>query len=625
MKRSVQIIFAALSVVLSSCSEEVLLPDQGNGDIQQAPELVPLVLSTAPETKTILSGTTVNWTSDDQIAVFDDLHYLNCFDAVSVKGSTAVFEGKVAAKTTDFYAVYPYESAVKADADNLYLTLPCVQTSRVGSFAEEHNISIAHGQKEVDADVVEGLVFRNVCSLIKFTLPDKLSRISEVSFTASNRMLAGDLTVVKTDYGVSVNNGSNTVNMKGTFAAGSTFYFVVAPGEIKGFNITVTAENGANYTKSSTKIFSAEAGMIKDLGVIDFPIEPKVWAEHLYPSGKLSGTSVHLDLGLPPGMEDYVDKVEAYLRGRYNGNFYRTIVMNASSGIKPLVTMNVLSGSSYLQQGDYDATVIIYMNDRTIEKTIPVTVPVPEYVVTVSAYTSYSKYREGLVSEANNCNAETIYDLQCSVNISDEILTIFNLRGCTVNLKKSGSSNALLSNADSKKSKFFSNSALSDLDWGEYQLSAQVTFDGVTHLSSPITLHITGLPYTASPPSNSVSHPWSGSANSWGSSFVRLHAHTISQKFHVPGDMGVAASQNARIYRANNATDYVFKVSGAEVYRYQGSNSSRYTATSVNQSYSAILRSSNPSVEISNSYGTGDSFLSESTNAKVYSVSVKYR
>ena len=97
MKRIGIIIFVALTVVLASCSGEAILPDQGLDSVQPAPELAPLSISTGVQTKTVLSGTTVNWTADDQIAVFDDLHYLNCFDAVSVSGASAVFEGKVAA------------------------------------------------------------------------------------------------------------------------------------------------------------------------------------------------------------------------------------------------------------------------------------------------------------------------------------------------------------------------------------------------------------------------------------------------------------------------------------------------------------------------------------------------
>lgn len=630
MKRIGIIISAALAAVLSSCSGEAILPDQGIDSVQPAPELVPLSISTGTQTKTVLSGTTVNWTADDQIAVFDDLHYLNRFDAVSVSGSSAVFEGKVAARTTDFYAVYPYASAVRTDGDNLYVTLPSEQTSKIGSFADDHNISIAHGQKTVDADVVEGLVFRNVCSLIKFTLPDKLSRISEVSFTASNRLLAGDLTISKSDYGVGVKSGSNTVKMKGSFGAGSTFFFVVAPGDISGFTITVTAENGANYSKTSSKNFSAEAGKIKDLGVIEFSVEPRVWAEHTYPSGKLSGTSVMLDLGLPPGMEEYVDRVEAYVQKPGYGNVYRSVALEASRGeVKPSVEMKVPYGNSYMQRGEYVAHITYYMNGKTIGRDVAFTVPAPDIYVTASAYTSYSKYSSGYVSEANSCNAETIYDIRCSVNVSDDLLSSYGLSGCVVTLKKSGVENILNRNASGEivdklyRSNFFELASLSGQAWGEYQLTAKVTFDGITRSSPPVTLHITGLPYTASPPSNGGAHPWSGSAYAWDSGFVRLHSHTISQNFHAPGNIGVTASQDVRIYTRVYSTEYAFKVSGTTLYS-KSQSSTGGSETKVNASYSAILTSSNPVVSLSNSNGSGDVWL-EYTNVKVYSVSVKYR
>lgn len=631
MKRIGIIIFAALAVVLSSCSGEEILPDQVIDGVQPAPELVPLSISTGTQTKTVLSGTTVNWTADDQIAVFDDLHYLNCFDAVSVNGTIAVFEGKVAAKTTDFYAVYPYASAVRIDDDNLYVKLPSEQTSKVSSFAEEHNISVAHGQKTVDADVVEGLVFRNVCSLIKFTLPDKLSRISEVSFTASNRLLAGDLMISKSDYGVDVKNGSNTVKMKGSFGAGSTFYFVVAPGDIRGFSITVTAENGANYSKTSSKNFSAEAGKIKDLGVIEFSVEPKVWAEHAYPSGKLSGTSVMLDLGLPPGMEEYVDRVEAYVQKNGQDNVYRSIALDASRGeVKPSVEMKVLYGNSYMQRGEYVAHITYYMNGKTIDRDVAFTVPAPDIYVTASAYTSYSKYSSGYVSEANACNAETIYDIRCSVNVSDDLLSSYGLSGCVVTLKKSsGVENILNRNANGEivdklyRSNFFELSSLSGQAWGEYQLTAKVTFDGITRSSPPVTLHITGLPYRAAPPTNSGAHPWAGSANKWDAGYVRLHNHTISQTFHAPSNVNVSVYQNTRIYtRADDCTYRLLLGSNTLYSRDQYSFLGQ--ATNVNESYNAVLSVSNPVLQISNSYGTGDAGF-EYTNVKVYEIKVNYR
>lgn len=241
--KKINIILAALAVAaVSSCSyEEHGLTPEVDGP-QPAEELVPLCISTGDMTKTSLQGSTVNWTSDDEIAVFDNVNYPNKFTITSVDGSDAVFEGLVSIGTTDFYAVYPYSSAKSIDASNITVTLPAAQTSAAGTFAEEHNISVARGVKVPGEESVEGIRFDNVCGLIRFTVPQRIAAVKNVVFQAENRSLAGDLIISKDDLKVeSVANGTNSVSMSGDFAAGSTFYFVVAPGEVNGFSITVTA------------------------------------------------------------------------------------------------------------------------------------------------------------------------------------------------------------------------------------------------------------------------------------------------------------------------------------------------------------------------------------------------
>ena len=101
---------------------------------------------------------------------------------------------------------------------------------------------------------------------------DSLAAVSEVSFTANDKDIAGNLTVSKSDVQtvVSVSDASRTITMKGSFQAGSTFYFVVAPGDINGFSIKVVAENGAEFSKVSAKSITVAAGAVKNLGVIDF-------------------------------------------------------------------------------------------------------------------------------------------------------------------------------------------------------------------------------------------------------------------------------------------------------------------------------------------------------------------
>ena len=621
--KKINIILAALAVAaVSSCSyEEHGLTPEVNGP-QPAEELVPLCISTGDMTKTSLQGSTVNWTSDDEIAVFDNVNYPNKFTITSVDGSDAVFEGLVSVGTTDFYAVYPYSSAKSIDASNITVTLPAAQTSAAGTFAEEHNISVASGVKVPGEESVEGIRFDNVCGLIRFTVPQRIAAVKNVVFQAENRSLAGDLIISKDDLKVeSVANGTNSVSLSGDFAAGSTFYFVVAPGEVNGFSITVTAQNGATYSKVSSKSFTVESAAMKNLGEIDFKAEPGAKAEHTYSNGTLTGTMVTLTPGLPAGMEAYVQNLTATMTK--NGVEYRKISKSSASATE---VMEVADGMTYVPQGDYVVEYTYTLNGVAETKTVNVTVPAPTFTVSASAYTSYSKYLEGNISAANNCAPETIYDIKCSVSISDDVLKQLEMSSCAVTLKRpSGSEISLSGSVNKKAGSFLSTSQYNVSEWGAYALSSSVTFDGVTESCAPKNLHITGLPYRAAPPTNGGSHPWAGSANKWESSYVRLHKHTISQTFHAPSNVNVSVYQNARIYTRSDDLTYTLSLSGNNLYSItQSSYIPATKTTNVNESYNAVLNGSNPQLQISNSYGTGDAWL-EYTNVKVYEIKVNYR
>ena len=366
------LLIVTIAALLSSCARESL-----------PPELVPLCLSTGVETKTSLSGTSVKWTSDDQIAVFDDLHYRNRFEAVSVDGSNAVFKGKVTARTTDFYAVYPYSGAVSADAENIYVMLPVDQQPVAGSFAEEHNVSIAHGTKAVEDVRVDGLVFENTCALLKFTVPAMFSSIGEASFTADNRALAGKMIYSNDEKSVvGVTEGSNTVTLEGQLKGGKEYFFVVSPGEVNGFSLSITdSSNGVTLTNESTKSFEAKAGTIQDLGEVKIVVKPRVWAQHVYSGGKHVRTDVWLDLGLPSGIEKYVEEVYGYLHpsGGSVSNLCRTFVMSKSQGnVKfPYLMLDPMS-KSCLSEGYYVANVTYALSGYSyVNTTVVAYIPAP--------------------------------------------------------------------------------------------------------------------------------------------------------------------------------------------------------------------------------------------------------
>ena len=624
--KKINIILSALAIAAaSSCSYEEHNVTPEIAGPQPAEELVPLCLTTGEMTKTSLQGTTVNWTSDDEIAVFDNVNYPNRFTAVSVEGSLAVFEGLVGAATTEFYAVYPYSSAKSIDASNITVTLPAAQTSAAGTFAEEHNISVAYGVKEVGEENVEGIKFDNVCGLIQFTVPQRISAVKNVVFKAENRSLAGDLVISKDGFKVeSVANGTNSVSMSGDFAAGSTFYFVVAPGEVNGFSITVTAQNGATYSKVSSKSFTVEAAAMKNLGVIDFKAEPGAKAEHTYSGGTLTGTKVTLTPGLPSGMEAYVENLTASMTK--NGVEYRKISKSSASATE---VMEVANGMTYIPQGEYVVEYTYTLNGVAETKTVNVTVPAPTFTVSASAYTSYSKYLEGNISAANNCAPESMYDIKCSVSISDEVLKQFEMSSCAVTLTRpSGSEISLSGSVNKKASTYLSTSQYNVSEWGAYTLSSVVTFDGVTKSCPPKTLHITGLPYKAP---SMVESDWNfaswnceysnGSIQLGGVSGSGECTATSKMAFVIPNNINIRVNTNVTLCSLNFIgwirTDFTVKINGTEIIKQNSGKQNK--GENYNLSGSSTFTPSGCSVTMNSSYTAAGPW------SKIHSMEILYR
>lgn len=605
--KKINLVLAVLAFfAAASCSHEEYNSIIDKETAGPADVLVPLSLSTGEMTKTSLAGGSVNWTADDEIAVFDIVNYANRFSATSVAGSSAVFEGFVGEGTTDFYAVYPYTLAKSADASSIIVTLPAGQTSADGTFAEEHNISVAHGVKTVGEESVEGIRFSNVCGLIQFTVPQRIAAVKSVSFKAENRGLAGDLSISKSDLKVTeVANGSNTVNMTGDFAAGSTFYFVVAPGEVNGFSITVTAQNDATYSKTSAKSFTVEAGAMKNLGVIDFKAEPAAVAEHIYENGVLSGTKVTLTLGVPAGMEAYVENLTASMTK--DGVAYRSISKTSAAASE---VMEIANGKTYVPQGDYAIEYTYTLNGVAETKTVNVTVPAPEFTVSASAYTSYSKYLEGAVDAANACAPESMYDIRLSVSISEAVLAqvpMTSNKGTIYNAD--GSSYAAVSNESPSSPVFYTLPELADCPWGSYTLNAEATFDGVTVTSPTQTLHITGLPYRMSINSHADKWTLSGGTAKFDSSTKITLDHSSSNyasiSFHSPSSINVNVNVGKiRIYTPTRLAKpkMVVSVGGSDKVTYEGKDGTMVTQDFDNQNIAGILMLSNPIVKFTRSY-----------------------
>ena len=612
-------LISAICLIAASCLQDASL-ESGHKKNE------PLTISTEKETKTSLNGSEVHWSSDDVVAIFDISNVKNRFQAVSTNGSNAEFSGEVTSGTKMIYAVYPYNLADSANGSTLNVTIPTEQTSKDGSFAEEHNISVAKAAKTPGVEVVNGISFKNVCAYLKFTVPAYLSDVAKVTLS-SNSIIAGNMTV---DYSgenpvcTIPAEGSKSISMTGSYAAGSTFWFVLAPVTLDGINITVETGKGV-YSMSTDEQFEMTAGNYRTLGTLNLAPASisNATAKHTYGNGKLTGTEVSVNLGIPESTAAYITAITVNLKNS-DGTILRTSNMNA---IAEQIVMPAEGSWPYLPKGKYTVSGTYTLSGAT-EKTIKdiefnITEN-PEFEVTATTpYTSYSKYISGDAAGANSLDGSTIYNVGATVSVSDAILNNANYPSLSI------TDNGTAVSAGN----------LSSRSWGKHTIKASYTLDGVTS-SKETEVDVTGLPYTAAPPTKSGNNPWSENEQglgrhqiSWNDDGVKLEGTSLNQvitspSFHIPANININMIVPVKFYSVcvfyiHAQAQLICRIGGSEVEDKTGAKASYGANKNKSEDYTSnkngTLTSSNNTVEIENAYTMSTAYI------YVYSVDLKYR
>ena len=619
MQHTLKYFFLLLATFLfASCQNEVpLFPNAENCSLE-------IVTTTEHTTRTSLleDGKTVVWNNGDAIAVYDMVSSKRQFIAEVQEGTTR-FKGNITPKYSTFLAAYPFELASdNAEQQIITFTLPSEQTAVKGGFADNINLSVAKGERNIDGSPSQ-VRFRNVCQLFKFNIPSYIDgRIAKIVFSAEQN-IAGLLSVKYTDAEPVVTSGEQASTAltllppsgSTTFAEG-TYYFVLAPVKVNGFTITLTDTNGKVYSQHSNSTIGGTRGMVYNLGNLDLIEVPSVTAVHFYSTGVLQGTDV--TLSAPVSDKEWSATIK---------NAQGLTVRTLSSSTGALKSEHTDASWPYLPKGtytvDYNYTTA---NGKLMQaSTVFQITENPTFGVSQAAASSYTYYAgdgvERNVNKANGLDAYTVTAISTSVTgISSKILGNSNYQ-VTYNNDFSGSvtasSNSMVSYADRKYA-----------STGAYTLGATATFDGVTKSGSK-NIHITGLPYTAAPPTDAE---WDGDVNSW--SFdkwehrgVRLHDHTISKTFSVPGNVNINITQDVDVHTCTVGTTYTLSAGGAEVFKAEesgraaGNECHNHAGT-----HPGTLTVANPTVSLDNSYGnSGTSGLFYGTHLLVRKIVIQYR
>lgn len=292
------------------------------------------------------------------------------------------------------------------------------------------------------------------------------------------------------------------------------------------------------------------------------------------PTEELSGTTMTccgLKADLPSVIEE-LTKVTA--SGYFNSTDNKatgSFSAELSDQLQDMTFINA-DGWPYLPKGDYSVTVsaacVLNGKDYTASANSAVTVPEPEFSVTLSAYTSYDKYAatNGIIKsidDANECDPSTLYNAGAKWGISIDLM------------KNTNYSKTLVIDIDGNKDRTYTVNSydynelyenLTALSWSSHTLKVSMTFDNRT-VSKTQTHHITGLPYTLSHPAQGWSIVENGAVNYIRFTdqyiFLTSDSSTGSVKtpdFNIPGNTNVSVSTTFKRIRDGILTDWTFSV-----------------------------------------------------------------
>lgn len=339
-----------------------------------------------------------------------------------------------------------------------------------------------------------------------------------------------------TDYSVTANVNGRTLPFpsgKSLFAkAGSTISLTFAGTNLLGVETSYTSpateplQAGKNYLLQCDPEFS-KCSSIQVNATIDPIIE----------NGWLNGSKVSLSYSSPDGAQ--TKNITAWhVDVHYNNNGIDNII-RTYEGVAPNATiMDQDSNWPYVPKGSEITAYVVIEGDHIPVKTSKTVNPIPSEVIKITGTTSYDLYKAEKISEANGMDAGTIKDIGAKAKIANALLSNPNY-----------SHTFTLTYGDDKyfsKTDTITVGDKTGQSWGNHPITATMVFDGQSIVASK-DCHITGLPYSAKPPTKSGDHPWtevpnwSSSTFSWEESqivfYTTIGSGTISifsPIFHIP-------------------------------------------------------------------------------------------
>ena len=282
MKKIYSFVFAAIAILsAASCQKEIVnVPE---ADTNAAP--FSFVAERDAETKTVLvDGKSTYWTPGDKVSAFNSRGEAVTFDTdITVNSASALFSTEKFALPTDgtIHAIYPAKTDATLGADGVIgiLRVSGTQIAVAGSFDPAYAVAYAKGQV-TSLDTPPALKFKNIHSLVKFTIGGDKAPAKVVLTNGGQRNIAGQFTY-NTNTGAIGQNpemGAKVITLvpaEGkSFEVGETYYIVVIGGgnfaniSLAFDDVEVKKVEGAKYADETNNHL---LNKIINFGTVQFP------------------------------------------------------------------------------------------------------------------------------------------------------------------------------------------------------------------------------------------------------------------------------------------------------------------------------------------------------------------
>ena len=319
----------------------------------------------------------------------------------------------------------------------------------------------------------------------------------------------------------------------------------------------------------------------------------------------------------------------------YPGKKWRAVITNAAGTIVRAVEGTGALQSEYnsdankdtwpyLPQGKYKASYYFIEDDGTASfvssREFNIEAP-KDLKVTLTGYTSYSKYLADDIEGANASDRLTIYEPSVFINVSPSLLNNANVSS-SFTYTYDGATTTVAKGVNSQKLGDLTGQAVSSTP---HVLKGDLTFDGVT-VSAQKEYIITGLPYAL----NLASHDeWiSSSGVDWFDNDVRLgHLSTGSQSLTnsssvcIPIGTYFCADYSVNVHTLTVGTTFSISVDNMEILSIEEAGTPFRDTDHMHSGTTSVVKDDNQNlttIVCHNSYGAGQ------TCSHIYSLSFKY-